>query len=316
MSDVEHKATMAAPTETVFGLIADTSLWPIHFQPTVHVEKLSQEGDTERIKIWAVAGDQVKSWISKRVLRADGRHISFRQEVSQAPIAQMSGAWVLSEVDGGTEVVLEHSYRAVEDDAESLAWIADVTDHNSRAELANLTALAENASSLHELSFTFEDTVVAAGSVSDVYDFLYRAQDWPDRLPHVSRMDISEPEPGVQIMEMDTVTVAGAKHTTKSVRVCFTDDRIVYKQVKVPALMSAHTGEWRIVPVDGGVAITSQHTVVIRPESIASVLSPAAGVADARVFAHNALSANSKITLELAKEFAEGRATASHASPC
>lgn len=316
MSDVEHRSTMAAPAETVFGLIADTSLWPIHFQPTVHVEKLSEDGDTERIKIWAVAGDQVKSWISKRVLRADHRHISFRQEVSQAPIAQMSGAWVLSEVAGGTEVVLEHSYRAIGDDPESLAWITQVTDHNSRAELANLTTLAECANSLHELTFTFEDTVVVAGSVSDVYDFLYRAQDWPDRLPHVSRMDISEPEPGVQIMEMDTVTAAGAKHTTKSVRVCFADDRIVYKQVKVPALMSAHTGQWRVVPVAGGVAVTSQHTVVISPDAIEAVLGADAGIADARAFAHNALSTNSKITLRLAKEFAEGRAALSHATPC
>jgi len=220
----------------------------------------------------------------------------------------MSGAWVLTRTpDGGTELALEHSYRAVDDDPGQLAWIARVTDQNSRAELANVKALAESAADRAELVFSFEDAIDVDGSAADVYEFLYRAQEWPARLPHVSRMQLTEDRPGIQVMEMDTVTAAGDRHTTKSVRVCFDGERIVYKQTVVPPLMSAHTGEWRITPESesGGVVVTSQHTVVIRPESVAGILGAEATLRDAREFARRALSGNSRITLEHSKQFAE-----------
>ncbi len=307
MTDVQHTITVAAAPETVYDLLADATAWPVNFHPTVHVEQIEEDGPDERIRIWAIAGDQVKSWTSRRRRDREGLRIAFRQEVSQPPVAAMSGAWVLRGLpEGGTEVVLEHSYRAVDDDPEHLAWIAEVTDRNSRAELANLKALAEQAADRSELMLTFEDTVVVDGTISDVYDFLYRAQQWPDRLPHVARMDLTEDEPGVQIMEMDTITADGAMHTTKSVRVCFPDERIVYKQVVVPPLMTAHTGEWRVTAVPEGVAVTSQHTVAIRPEAVPTVLGESATVTEAREFARTALSGNSRITLEHAKAYAEG----------
>ncbi|MGY6026913.1 aromatase/cyclase [Streptomyces spinosirectus] len=307
MNDVQHTIAVAAAPQTVYDLLADATAWPVHFRPTVHVERLEEDGADERIRIWAVAGDEIKSWTSHRRRDPGSLRIDFRQEVSQPPIAAMSGAWVLRGLDDGvTEVVLEHSYRAVGDDPQHLAWIAEVTDRNSRAELANLKELAEQAADRSELVLTFEDTVVVDGRISDVYDFLYRAQQWPDRLPHVARMDLTEDEPGVQIMEMDTITADGAMHTTKSVRVCFADERIVYKQIVVPPLMTAHTGEWRVTAVRGGTAVTSQHTVAIRPEAVPGILGEGATVAEAREFARTALSGNSRITLEHAKAYAEG----------
>lgn len=312
MNDVQHTITVAAAPETVYDLLADATAWPVNFHPTVHVEQLEEDGPDERIRIWAVAGDQVKSWTSRRRRDPEGLRIAFRQEVSQAPVAAMSGAWLLRGLaEGGTEVVLEHSYRAVDDDPGQLAWIAQVTDRNSRTELANLKALAEQAADRSELVLTFEDTVVVEGAISDVYDFLYRARQWPDRLPHVARMDLTEDEPGVQIMEMDTITPDGAMHTTKSVRVCFADERIVYKQIVVPPLMTAHTGEWRVTAVADGVTVTSRHTVAIRPDAVPGILGEDATLADAREFARTALSGNSRITLEHAKAYAEGTAAGS-----
>ena len=307
MNDVQHTIAVTAPPETVYALLADATAWPVHFRPTVHVDRLDEDGPDERLRIWAVAGDRVKSWTSHRHRDPEGLRIAFRQEVSQPPVAAMSGAWVLRGLpDGGTEVVLEHSYRAVGDDPHDLAWIAEVTDRNSRAELANLKALAEQGADRSDLMLTFDDTIVVDGRISDVYDFLYRARTWPDRLPHVARMDLTEDEPGVQIMEMDTITADGAMHTTKSVRVCFADERIVYKQIVVPSLMTAHTGEWRVTPGTGGVEVTSRHTVAIRPEAVAGVLGEGATVTDARAFVRTALSGNSRITLEHAKAYAEG----------
>jgi ribosome-associated toxin RatA of RatAB toxin-antitoxin module len=309
MNDVRHTVTVAAAPETVWALLADTSRWPVDFPPTVHVEHLGREGATERIRIWATAADEVKTWTSRRELDREALTITFHQEVSQAPVAAMSGAWILRRLpEGGTEVALDHSYRAIDDDPAALTWIAEVTDRNSRSELAHLKALAERPVDPAELLLTFEDTVTVGGEAADVYAFLYRAQEWPARLPHVARMDLREDEPGVQVMEMDTLTADGATHTTKSVRLCFADERILYKQTKVPPLMTAHTGEWRVTPVRGGVAVTSRHTVAIRPEAVAGVLGEGATVADAREFARAALGGNSRITLEHAKAYAEGLA--------
>ncbi|MFF3765537.1 aromatase/cyclase [Streptomyces sp. NPDC001922] len=316
MKTVEHTTTVAAPPRTVYGIIADTGRWPVHFEPTVHVEQLEQRlergSGTERFRIWAVAGKEVKSWTSRRELDPEGLRVTFRQEVSQPPVAAMAGAWILRPgPDGGTALALQHSYRAVGDDPGDLAWIDEVTDRNSRTELANIKALAEAAAEREELTLSFEDTVLVDGDAEDVHAFIRHAQDWPERLPHVSRMVLREDDPGVQIMEMDTVTADGSRHTTSSVRVCLdgTPRRIVYKQTVLPPLLTAHTGVWTVAAAGDGVAVTSGHTVVIRPEAVAKVLGEGATVADAREFAHTALSGNSRITLEHAKTFAEGRRT-------
>ncbi|MGO4751805.1 aromatase/cyclase, partial [Streptomyces sp. 2MCAF27] len=148
-----------------------------------------------------------------------------------------------------------------------------------------------------------------------VYDYLYRADLWPERLPHVSRLDLKEDpvgddvaEPRVQVMAMDTRTADGSVHTTESVRVCFGADRIVYKQTTVPALMTAHTGSWTINPAGDGLAVTSRHTVILNPAAVERVLGPDKTVADARTYVQRALSTNSTTTLRHAREFAEAAA--------
>ena len=55
-----------------------------------------------------------------------------------------------------------------------------------------------------------------------------------ERLPHVARVVLTEDTPGLQFLEMDTRTKDGSTHTTKSVRVCFPDTRIAYKQITLP----------------------------------------------------------------------------------
>ena len=99
----------------------------------------------------------------------------------------------------------------------------------------------------------------------------------------------------------------GSVHTTRSIRVAFGRNRIVYKQTEVPALMTAHTGEWNIKPSgDGaGVDVSSRHSVTIRPEAIVRILGEGADVPAAREFVQRALSTNSTTTMKLAKAHAE-----------
>ncbi|WUL62587.1 aromatase/cyclase [Streptomyces sp. NBC_00344] len=301
-----HSVAVAAPAGVVYGIVADVAKWPQYFAPNVHVEHLEQDESSERIRIWATANGAVKNWVSRRTFDAEGLRIDFRQEVSAPPVAGMGGAWVVSPVDSGTSLLeLHHDFAAVGDDPEGVEWIKAAVDRNSAAELNNIKELAEQHAELDELVFTFDDTVHMKADGGDVFDFLNRADLWPERLPHVARLDLTEDEPGVQVMAMDTSTADGSVHTTESIRVVFAPDRIVYKQTTVPGLMTAHTGRWTVVPAGDGVDVTSRHTVTLKPSAVEKFLGEGKTVADARAYVHRALSTNSTNTLKLARGYAE-----------
>ncbi|MEU4745179.1 aromatase/cyclase [Actinosynnema sp. NPDC023658] len=301
-----HEIAVSAPADDVYVLIAAVEAWPRVFPPTVHVEVLERDGDAERLRFWATANGEVKTWTSRRELDPAHRRVSFRQEVSQHPVASMGGRWQVEEVGGGKSlVVLDHHYAAVDDAPDGVDWIERALDRNSHAELAALRAAAERGSGVDELLFSFEDSVQVAGAPDDVYAFVRDAGRWSERLPHVARVVLTEDVPDLQTLEMDTRTKDGQVHTTRSVRVCFPSRRIVYKQLVLPALLAVHNGEWTFTPNSAGVLATSRHTVVLDPAAIPEVLGEGATAAQARDFVRGALSANSTATLELAKAFAE-----------
>lgn len=303
----EHTIAVSASPEAVFELVADVSAWPQVFGPTVHAEVLEEGGGEQLLRLWALAGEQVRSWTSRRTLDEVAGTIAFRQVVSAAPVAAMGGEWRIEpNDDGSSRVVLLHDYRAADDDPAAVELIEQAVDRNSRAELTALKHAAELGAAREELHFTFRDSVDVAGRVEDVFGFLDRADRWPERLPHVARLELTEDEPGVQHMDMDTRSPDGSVHNTTSVRVCFADrGRIVYKQLRVPVVMSVHTGRWEIEPYGGGVRVTSWHTVVLDPEGVRHALGPQATYAEARALVRKALGTNSSTTLRHAKEFAE-----------
>jgi aromatase len=308
--EVEHEIAVNAPAPDVYRLIAEVENWPRIFPPTIHVAHLERGERAERIQIWATANGEPKTWTSRRTLDPEGLRIGFRQEVSTPPVAEMGGTWVIEPVDGEpsgqSRIRLLHDYRAI--DPAGLKWIDEAVDRNSQSELAALKANVEQAVAAEaDLLMSFDDTVQVNGSAEDVYDFLNEAQLWEKRLAHVSRVALTEDEPGLQILEMDTRTKDGSVHTTKSIRVCFPHERIVYKQIGLPALLSLHTGSWLIQPAGNGVRVTAKHTVVINTANIAKILGDDAGVADAKAFVRTALSGNSTATLGYARKYAEGK---------
>ncbi len=307
--ECEHEITIAAPAAVVYRLIAEVENWPRIFPPTIHVDQVSTGDREERIRIWATANGEPKSWVSRRTLDPDRFRIRFQQEVSAPPVASMHGEWIIEEAAaGGSRVRLLHGYRAVDDDPASLAWIDAAVDKNSRAELAALRTNIESAVAATESTFSFEDSVLVRGGAADVYDFVNEADRWVERLPHVASVRFEQTEQGVQTLEMDTRAKDGSTHRTMSYRVVFPGERIVYKQVTLPKLLALHTGVWTFAPTDDGVLASSQHTVVLNTDNIASILGSDATTADARDYVRNALSANSSATLELAKAYAEERA--------
>ncbi|MFE7614640.1 aromatase/cyclase [Streptomyces sp. NPDC057496] len=302
-----HSVEVAAPAGVVYGMISNAVQWPLFFPPNVHVERLEFDGRDERLRMWAVANGQVRSWLSRRVQDPEARRIDFRQQHPQAPVESMNGSWTVRERPGGTSLLtLLHDFTVIDDRPEDVSWTQRAVDTNSTAELAQLKRLAERWTRLDELVLSFEDAVRVKGPAELVYDFLYRVGDWPELVPHVARLDLTEDAPGVQVMAMDTRTADGATHTTESVRICFPHaGRIVYKQTRTPALMEAHTGEWSVLPDESGVTVISQHNVVLREEAVERVLGEGADLAQARRYVREALGRNSTATLNLAKRHAE-----------
>ena len=306
--ETEHRITVKAPAQIVYRLLAEVPDWPLIFPPTVYAHRIEGTDREERIQIWATANGEAKTWVSRRELDPQRMRIRFRQEVSQPPVAAMGGTWFVEErAPGGCRVRLLHDYQAVDDDPERLRWIDDAVERNSHAELTALKHTAELAGASADLRLSFEDTVLVNGEGKDAFDFINEAGLWSQRLPHVSRVDLREEVPGLQWLTMDTVARDGSTHTTRSVRVSFPHERIVYKQVQVPALMTLHTGEWLFEERTGGVAVTSRHTVAINEANIVPVLGAGCGVEDAKAYVHAALSANSLATLGHARAYAESR---------
>ncbi|CAL9640200.1 hypothetical protein SUDANB32_06311 [Streptomyces sp. enrichment culture] len=302
-----HSTEVAAPAGIVYGLIADAERWPLFFPPNVHVERLETDGTNERLRMWATANGQVRSWISQRVQDPATRRVEFCQSHPQAPVRTMRGTWAVEELPGNTtQLTLLHDFTVHGDRPQDTAWVERAVDTNSRAELAGLKQLAERWTRLDELVLSFQDIVRVDAPAEPVYDFLYRAADWPRLIPHVARLDLTEDQPGVQVMTMDTLTADGAAHTTRSVRICFPHaGRIVYKQTATPALMEAHTGEWSVVFDGSGTTAVAQHTVVLREDAVERVLGPGADLAQARRHVREALGRNSTATLELARRHAQ-----------
>jgi aromatase len=305
---VAHEIKVDAPAETLYQYIAEVGNWPRLFPPTVHVEVLERGESDERIQIWATANGTAKTWKSRRELTPEKLTVRFRQEVSSPPVGSMGGTWIIEPISESQALVrLLHDYRAVDDDPEKLDWIDKAVDRNSTSELAALKTNAEAAHRAGDLLLSFADTVQVSGSSKDAYDFINEAQLWQQRLPHVAKVNLEEDTPGLQLLEMDTMTKDGSVHTTRSYRVTFPHTKITYKQVQVPALMTLHTGQWLFQENESGVAVTSQHTVVINEANIAAILGESAGVPDARDYVRKALSGNSMATLGHAKEYAEAR---------
>lgn len=304
--ETEHEISVSAPAERVYELIADVGRWPEIFPPTVHAECVERDGNSELIQIWATANGAAKTWTSRRQHDPGRMSVSFRQERSQHPVGGMGGEWIVEPVsESECRVRLTHDFFAASEDPADLDWISQAVDRNSMSELQALKESAELTGP--DQLITFDDTVTVDGSAKDVYDFLNEAQLWSQRLPHVARVLLEEETPGLQILEMDTSTKDGSKHTTRSVRVCRPNTSIVYKQVVLPALLALHTGRWLIEERDGaGVSVTSRHTVRINTARIADVLGDSADVRTAQETVRTALSGNSTTTLRAAKAYAEG----------
>lgn len=308
-----HTLTSTAPAQALYQLASDVGRWPALFAPNVAAHYLERGELSERFRLWASVGGEVKTWVSRRALDPLNLRIRFDQEESAPPIASMGGEWIFeAREDGGTDIVLLHDFTAVGDDPDTVEWINTVLDRNSPVELAALAKVAELAvehgAEVGDLLFSFSDTVTLDRTTKQAYEFVHRADLWPERLPHVRRVALTEDAAGVQELEMDTVTADGSVHSTRSLRVCRPGERIAYKQLVPPRLLLGHGGVWEFTESGSGTQarVTAEHTVLIDPDAVPKVLGAEATLADARRYLREALGNNSRTTLERAADHTSG----------
>ncbi|MEU7103407.1 aromatase/cyclase [Streptomyces longwoodensis] len=301
-----HTVEVAAPAGVVYAVLADATKLPLYFSPNIHAERLDFDGESERLRMWSLVDGQLKSWTSWRHLDAVRRRIDFRQEPPASPLTSMNGTLQVTERGPHrTELHLRYHYGVDTARPADRAWAERAAHDISRTQLAELKSYAERWTRLDDLVLSFEEAVRVHGPAELVYDFLYRAGDWPDLVPHVTRTDVHEDTPGVQRMTMETLTEYGC-HTTDSVRICFPHaGRIVHKQTAPHVLLEAHTGEWSVLPDERGVTVLAQHSVVLREDNATAVLGHHADLAHTRRHVREELGRDSRALLAHAKRHAE-----------
>ncbi len=261
----EHTARIAAPAGVVHGLLADAVRWPLLLPTPVHVERIDFDGVRERLRLWDVDGERVRSFHLNRILHPHARTVAFELEDTARPGAPTTGTWTI-EADGDTHCRVTLRQDRTPERLPAPTARGHRERHGEPADpIAHLRAAAERWERLDQLLLSFEDSVHLEGPAELVYDFLHRIQDWPERLPHVDAVDVHEDVPGVQFATVEACTAPdGLTRATRGVRLCFpAAARIVFKELRTPGPIAAHTGEWSLTPDGDGVRVVCAQQVLL-----------------------------------------------------
>ncbi|MFE0810128.1 SRPBCC family protein [Streptomyces sp. NPDC058848] len=297
-----HTVSVAAPAGVVYGMLADAPRWPVLLPSYVHVERMDFDGAEERLSIWEFEAGRVHSSRMRRTLRPQACSIDFVQENRAWPGGTAAGSWSV-EPDGA-----ERSLVTLRHETPRTAAGPDGYGAAAGHRLARLREAAERWDRLDELLLAFEERVRVDGPAELVYDFLYRAADWPELLPHVDDSEVREDRPGTQIVALERCAAAedGVTAGSETVRLCLPHaGRIVFKDTAPPGPIAAHSGEWSLVPDESGLTVVCAHRVLLREEAVEPALGAGALPVDARRHVRERLGRESRETLSLAKWHAE-----------
>ncbi|MGP2438565.1 aromatase/cyclase [Streptomyces sp. JW3] len=304
---VDHSVDVDADYGTVFDLVADVARRPRFQWSAVHAEVLHSNEKGDLVQHWSLAGDcAVRTWRSVRRADRPGHRITFADLDVDPPATRIRADWVFTELaPGRTRIELSNVVEAPSD--ADLGPLLDRLRLEGKEHLDTLRDTAERRAELDDLVVSFTDSLFVAGSVEDAYDYLYRADLWPERIPHVVGLALTEDVPNIQFFDMDTQGPDGSTHSVRSVRICRPPHLIVYKQITLPTMLDAHTGHWRFTETREGVVVEARHTSTIKRSAL-SQFGGATTIDEARRYLRRLLSGHSMINLRLAKTFAEERA--------
>ncbi len=245
-----------APVDVVDALV-HAEHWPVRFPPTIAVDVLSRDESGDRLRIWALAGESVRSWETTR--RYGSGTIGFEQSRPAAPLSTMRGDWTIAAAEDGAHVVLRHAWEAPES---SVEFVRAAVEENSTRELRSLAETTGRG----DVLVRFDDSIVIAAAPAHVLELIWAGEDWPQLLPHVLSSTVRPLGDDEQELTMEITDGSGARHTTRSIRVR-SDSRVLYKQIDFPPQLAGHAGAWVATSTGPGTRLTSTHLVSVRAET-------------------------------------------------
>ncbi|MER5934058.1 SRPBCC family protein [Streptomyces sp. NPDC002054] len=282
----ERTASVSAPAGVVYGLLADAVRWPLLLPGHLHVERMDFDGVRERLRVWDLpGGERIRSGHVRRILDPRTRTVAFTQEDTARPGAPTTGSWTVEE-DGatGSRLTLRREHTLEGLPAGRSARSGADLDRETAELLGRVKETAELWERLDELLLSFEDSVRVPGPAELVYDFLHRIADWPELVPHVEWAEVTEDLPGVQLAVLDgSAGPDGRSRTSRTARLCFpAAERIVFKELRTPEPIAAHSGEWFLVRENDGVRVVCAQQVMLREAGVEAVLGAGTELAEAR----------------------------------
>ncbi|WP_244330611.1 aromatase/cyclase [Streptomyces subrutilus] len=180
----EQTASVAAPADVVYGLLADAVRWPLLLPGPVHVERIDFDGVRERLRLWDLQDGRVRSFHLHRTLDPHTRTVRFEQEDTARPGAPTTGTWTVhAHGPARCRLTLAQDRTLDGPPAAATGHSRDHWQAEPAALLAHVAQLAERWEQLDELLLSFQDTLQVTGPAELVYDFLYHVEHWPDRVP-------------------------------------------------------------------------------------------------------------------------------------
>jgi ribosome-associated toxin RatA of RatAB toxin-antitoxin module len=267
MPEFVLSATVEAPADKVYELIAEQGLTVRFFPYVVHSVYLERSDSADRVRRWTLAGDQplIHRATTTQMLDPEARRISFRHEEPPEGLESVTGEWCFAPEEGNrTTVLLTHQAAGNRSALYAL-------EHGAGRALAALAAVAAQRDQLEELEVFYEASLEIDAALEDLFDYFYRAERWPGNIPHCLAVDKREDPPGAQIVQMDVRVPSGAVHTTRQARVCLANDRIAWRQIGgLPPLDQALHGYTSFHPTaNGRVLVKAGQTELLRPEAVA-----------------------------------------------
>ncbi|MFJ4185073.1 SRPBCC family protein [Kitasatospora sp. NPDC089509] len=265
-----HSVTVDAPPEAVFDLVADTDQHRRIFGSVIHTAREQQSESRDRVERWSWdrASDSVRSWQASRELdRAAGR-IAFTHENPPVGLGAVSGEWVFrTNGAGATEVELRHEFSPVSGAGDE---VAAQLDRGVTAQLEQLRTFVESRADRDELEVSYEAQLLIDEPVEDIYGYFHDADRWNERIPHCLSASAKQDADGVQIVVMDVQVPSGALHTTKQARVCYPDEKIVWRQLEgLPPLDDMLYGYMLFEQTPEGVLVRTGQTELLKRTGVA-----------------------------------------------
>ncbi|RKT55533.1 aromatase/cyclase [Saccharothrix australiensis] len=267
-----HTASVAASAGFLYDLVADVEQMRRIFTPVVHTAFLERGGTADRVERWTWEAhlDAVRTWRASRTLDRDAGRIAFRHENPAAPLLEVTGEWSFKPLsDGLTEVELRHEF-TLDPDAEGADRTAAMFDRGAGMQLGRVKNFAEEYDELRAREVSYEVSYTIDQPIEDVYGYFYEVDKWRERIPHCLNAERREDVPNLQVVVMDVQVPSGALHTTKQARVCFPNEKIMWRQLEgLPPLDEMLYGYMTFTRTPAGVEVRTGQTELLKPTGVA-----------------------------------------------